>query len=375
MDNNIRNQLMDIYFENFQDKIVMDEDLKGYYQRVDEEDLKKVLGTYLLIQEDVTLLDKVPFSENYEKEEVVDYFLKNYEEIYGTIFLMLDDSMVKQWRSLLKMEGHYKVYVRKDWLSFSIEFIRKLYMFKLGQVNYNKEDGMIELCVPKDLLVFTKKLLQQKEFSKKRTYINQICCHVKGLLEAYGLLSLKKLTEVINQIYLKIEEEELESILRKITVQSDDFSLFGEGEEMLVGNICFEDEDEAYAFYESLPEGEYKLFTKKEYRELLEGEYHHKFVAYEELMFYLEHHLNFSEEELDDFDQWYVVDYLNSYQEDKEVANHHLMKNLEKDYDGLKIEDKMVIKKKLATLGKLYPVYYLKGYAEEESKIKESLCV
>lgn len=375
MDDNIRNQIIDMFFKDFQDKIVKNEGLEAFYQSFTKKDLREIFGVYLLIKDDVSVLDVVPFDDENKKKEMVDYLLENYEEIYGTIFLTLDDNIIEQLQMLIKKNGYYKSFVRDEGLSFSIDFISNLFRLKLGKVNYNIENKLIEIYVPKELLEFIKKLLRQKDFSKKRIYINQIHHDVREILEAYGVLSLQDLTKIVNDVFLEIDEEELESILRMVTVISDDLHLFGDGEEMLVGNVCFEDEDEAYTFYESLPEVEYKIFTKEEYEELFEGRYHQKFQVYEELMFYLVSRLDFSEEELENFNEWFVVDYLHSYQEDTEVANHNLMVNLNKDYYELKIEDKAIIKKKLAILGKLYPSYYLKGYAEEEDKMKESLCV
>ena len=375
MENQLHKQIMNLYFENLNDEIVKNETLESYYRSFSEKDLKEFLKIYLLIRDDVTLLNEIPFYEENCKEEMVSYLLEHYEKIYETLLVTMNDSMIEQWNLLMKQKGDYQVYLKEDSLQYSISFVINLQKFKLGKVHYQKEKEILEILIPKDLLNLVKKILHQQTFSNQRREINQISVYVKEILMAYGVLSLEKLTEIMNQVFLKIKKEKLIHILRKIAIVSSDLHVFEDGETVLIGNVSFEDEEEVYTFYESTKEKNYKIFTKEEYEELFDGVYHQKFQAYEELIFYLYNHLGFDEETVNYFEQWFILDYLNSSQEDEEVANYNLMVNLKKDLKELRIEDKAFIKKKLKTLAALYPSYVLKGYARKEEDIKSSYCL
>lgn len=102
MQKNIINSIIDIYFKDCQDKIIRNESLEEYYSSFPKKDLQSILGTYLLIKDDVTYLSEVPYESENTKEEIVDYILDNYKEIYQDLLCVLDDNSFDQWKRLIK---------------------------------------------------------------------------------------------------------------------------------------------------------------------------------------------------------------------------------------------------------------------------------
>lgn len=216
-------------------------------------------------------------------------------------------------------------------------------------------------------------IIREKDFLNKREYISSIYNYTTMILKAYGVLSVDKLHEIMNLVFIEIDQEELITILRMVVLLHNNIHLFENEEICLITDTSFENEDKAYTFYCSLDEGDYKIFTKEEYEELEDGIYHQKFEVYDELIEYLNIDMDLDSEELVSFEHWFILDYLNSYQQDIDQANKNLMINLNKTFPNLKIQDKAIIKRKLSNLGKLYPIYNLKGYAIDEDKINDSI--
>ena len=361
--------IIDNYFNGYQDKINKKESLTSYYNKVTKEDLKMTLGLYTLIKDDVRVLDQVPIQEENTKEEMIQYLIENISEFYFNILSIQENSFVFQLDRLIKAKGHYKQSSVQRGLKYSIEFIIRLKKFHLAQVNYQKELGQLEIQIPVTLLEELKKILANKNFKKENDEYNEVIYNVKKLLNVYGVLPLDKLTKIMKQVFTPIQPKKIATMLRNIDYTNEDINIYGEGKQTLVGNIMFSDIDDAYTFYESLPEGEYKIFTEEEYEDIDDRMYHRKFLPYQELIEYLYSELEMSIPEVEQFEEWYILDYLSSYQKDIDVANQNLMKKLEKEFDTLKLQDKAFIKKRLSTLGNLYPNYGLKGYAIKEKEL------
>lgn len=366
MKEKIIREIVNIWFSECKDKINKNESLEQYYSSFKKKELQQILGNYILIKDDVSILEKVPYNEKNTKEEMIDYLLNNLKEIYKTIFYTMDDNQILQWKKLIKNKGYQKI----NSLEYSINFLNNLKRFKTAKINYDVKNKTIEFCVPKDLLILVKKLINDPNFNKEREYINKIAFTIKMLLKPYGILTIKKLTEIINKTFFNIDEEEVENILRMITVTDNELNIIEHGEEILVTRINYEDIDEIIAFYESMAEGEYKIFTKDEYLILENDIYHCQFQEYNDLLEYLCFALDLNSEEQENFEEWFILDYLNSYQLDEDIANKNLIINLEKSYPNISFQTKATLKKKISNLAKLYPKYNLKGYSVKEKSQK-----
>lgn len=373
MNENIRNVLCDIFFKNYQDNINPKETLKEHYASLKKEDFNNILGIYTLIKDDIEVLAEVPLDEESTIEEMQDYTLTNLEEIYMTILSALSESIITQLSIFIKKSCYYKGSIHDDDFIYSIDFITKLYQLRLGKVNYNKDTRNIEFYIPKELFKLISKIIKNKQFQKTNEEINAISNYTDKILSAYGIISLNKLHEIINKVFIKIDKEDLETMLRKISICFNEINYFGDEGDVIIANSSFEEEDEAYTFYNSLSDGEYKVFTKEEYDLLGEDAYHLNFKAYDELMEYLNYEADLTNEQIALIETEIIIDYLKSYQQDTELANKNLMSKLNGNFSSLKIQDKAIIKKKLSNLGKLYPIYTLKGYAIEEEKIKDNI--
>ena len=373
MNDDLRIGIFKIFFEDKCDDIKKGEKLEEFYNSFDKKELHDILARYVLIRDDLFLLDEVPMGDEFDKKEIVNYLLNNYMDIYRAVFSIYSDEFIFQWKMLLKKKGYCKVNIL-DGLDYSISFIDKLDKFKLAKINYDSNTDILEFLVPSELLNMVKKLLNDKELMTKRERISQIISSVSMVLNVYGVLSLEKLCEVINNVFEEVDMEELFSILRMVTV-IDDRVIFVEDDDInLVAISDFENADDIYEFYNSLEEGDYKLFAKEQYLEIKKGIYHHKFKVYEELVDYLLENTSLMEEELDLFDEFIILDYLESSKSDIEVANKNLMSKFKESFSQFTLQDRIIIKKKLSDLAKLYPNFYLKGSAINEDKLEESYC-
>lgn len=368
MKNAMRDSILELYFSKCTYKINKNENLKDYYQSFSKKELQTILGIYLLIKDDSSLLLEVPFHEQNTKKEIIEYLLNHYPTIYQTTLLTINDELLLQLKNLIHYKGYQKMSIKDGELNYSISFLDKLNQLKLAKLNYDNINKEIELFVPKELLELMKKLIHNKDFLKRRQKISEIGRATQEILSAYGILSLSKLTTILNDKYQKIAEETLEEILRMLSTFNNDLNIFEHDTDILIANCSFEEEDDAFPFYESLEDGEYKLFSKEEYEALYNRQYYQQFSEYRDLMRYLYSNLDLSESEMESFKDMILDDYLSSCQLDEEEAKKNLMINLEKIFPDLSLTVKIIIKKKLSNLAKVYPIFYLKGYSIAEKE-------
>ena len=75
-------------------------------------------------------------------------------------------------------------------------------------------------------------------------------------------------------------------------------------------------------------------------------------------------------DEIYDFDDMFVLDYIFSYQLDANIAKKNLSNNLDKLFMGLNISDKAYISKVILSIAENYPNFNYKGHTYNEIKNK-----
>lgn len=73
-----------------------------------------------------------------------------------------------------------------------------------------------------------------------------------------------------------------------------------------------------------------------------------------------------SNEEIDDFDDMMILDYMFSYQKDPDKAKHNLDVNLAKWFKTLNFGDKAYICNTIKRIARNYPSFNYKGYSYNE---------
>jgi len=364
------NFIVEHFIGIYHDKIDKKLTLQKHYETSNIDELKLLLGTYILVKDDRELLDEVDI-EIKDKDKIINYLIEDTNDLYYNILTTVDDNFIKQLSQLIEENGYLSLEKEELFSKYTVGFLMTLKKYKMAQINCNLKKNIIKVQIPDCLINTISRLLEDPKSNKKRKENNIITSATRKILGVYGVLTMEKLTEIINEVFIKVTSKRLGNILSRLMITDEQINIFKQDNLTLVAGLEFSEKDEAFEFYESLSDGDYKIFTKEEYEELNEGYYHQKFSAYENLINYVEETWNLDEEELEDFEELFILDYLNSYKYDVELANDNLMEKLKKHFNNVTLQDKMVIKKNLVTLGKLYPNFYLKGYAKKEENIKK----
>lgn len=147
----------------------------------------------------------------------------------------------------------------------------------------------------------------------------------------------------------------------------DDINLVKMDKDYLVYGVSFDDDDEAFSFYYSLPDGlNYRIYKKEEYESIMEGTYHHRFNEYYDLCNFLNNEFNMNDSDINVFDDSCVLDYMFAYQLDPDTAKNNLNINLDKYFGKIEFNDKAFICSTIYKLAKNYPSFNFKGHCYNE---------
>ena len=120
--------------------------------------------------------------------------------------------------------------------------------------------------------------------------------------------------------------------------------------------------DTAKEFYNSLDKDiDYKIYKKNELEEIGECTYHFDFDVFSSLYAFLSLKFNMSEDDIFQFDEVFINDYIYSYQVDHDKAEENLNNNLEKLFGKLDIRSKKVITTAILNIARKYPDFKYKG--------------
>ena len=360
MNEKIRKEILSF----FNDKISIKED---YYNSYKKEQLIRLFKLYALAEDNNKELNKAIILSDKNKKEVIEEFKKNRKKLYNNIIKCSDESTIYQLEYYLKKYKKEILEIEEDKLTLSLYFIDFLHANCLAKVNYSKSKRIITFYTPKEILKELENIIKNKKIKKIIKDNTKARNNIRSLLSPYGIISLKDLITIYEKIYHKIKEDDLIEIIIKNTVVDDDLVLSLVEDDYLIYTPVFENEEEALTFYNSLDKKlDYKIFNKKEYEELREGSYHTNYKEYQDIINYLETKTNLDENEIMEFDEDIILDYLYSSQKDEKTAKKNLKNNMPKIYGKLKSKDKTYITKQLEELSKYFPKFNYKGYSNNE---------
>lgn len=367
--NSMEETITELFCSNFKDKIDGDESYDDYISSFTKEQIERLLKINAALEDDNSKLARVLAISIHKKNTVIEEFKQNIKDIYVSMIKSVDEDVIKQLEMYLKEYKSNILEIDLLNLKYSLHFIELLNMNCIAKVKYLKKEKKLYLYTPIEIRKLLKDILKNNEIKKESKKNSKYKSNLHNLIATYGIIPVKKLADIYNNIYEKIDEKTI--IKRVITnaIFDADIKLVTSEEGYIAYGIGFEDEDNALEFFYSLPEDlEYKIYTEKEYMEIGEGVYHYNFKEFDELYDFLEMNFNMSEDEIYDFDDMFVLDYIFSYQLDADVAKRNLSNNLDKQFKKLNISDRAYISKLILSIARNYPNFNYKGHTYNEVK-------
>lgn len=365
----IEKTIIELFCSKFKDKIDQGESFDQYVSSFIKEQIERLLKINAVMEENNQKFAHVLSVSIHKKSDVVKELKQSIREIYTNIIKNINEEVINQLEMYIKEYTSNIIEFNLSKMKYSLHFIELLNSSCMAKVKYLKEENKLYLYTPMEVRTILKGILKSQEVKKmcKKSSIYKSNLH--NLIATYGIIPLKKLNEIYNKVYEKIDQNTLTQRIIINAMFDDEIKLIPTEDGDIVYGIEFENEDVALEFFHSLSDDiEYKMYKQEEYQEIGEGTYHSNFKELDDLYDFLKVNFNMSEDEIYDFDDMFVLDYLFSYQIDADVAKKNLSNNLEKQFIRLNIGDKAYISKAILSIARNYPNFNYKGHTYNEVK-------
>lgn len=367
--NDVERAITEMFLTQFKDTIRENQNYDEYISSFTKKQLERLLKINAVIDSDTSKLAHVLSISFHKKYIVIEEFINQAKEIYTKVLKNVDESILQQFEIFLKQYDNNVLELDLQNFKYSLHFIEILNVNCIAHVKYLSKEQKLYLFTPIEIRNILKEILKDKNLKKENKKTSICVKNIFNLIATYGVISIKELNEIYNQIYGKMEEQTLIKQLLINELFDDKIKLIHTDDGYLAYGIEFEDEDEVLGFFYSLPSDlDYKIYTKDEYSQIGEGTYHHNFNEFENLLDFLELNFNMSKEEIYHFDGMFILDYIYSYQLNDNIAKGNLKSNLEKQYKLLNIHDKLFISKSILSIARCYPNFNYKGHSYNEVK-------
>ncbi len=357
------------FLSMYKDKIKEEETYKEFLSSFTKDSLERLFKMNALITNDSKELAKAYLISNKNKKEIMEELEKQNKKIYSNLLKNADEMMIKQLEYYLKSYQKNLMVIQLNQLRISLHFISFLNENCLAKVNYSKSKKTVTLETPSELRKLLGNIIKDKKIIKNSKKIRIEKEQIHNLIATYGVILLSDLCKIYNKVYRK---ETRDSLLDKIIISQiyeDEIQIAPVEDDYMIYGISFEDEDDALSFYYSLDEKlDYKIYNKEEYKEIGEAEYFTGIEEYGKVYHYLEKLFSNKEEEINDFIEAMIIDYIFSYQIDEEEADSNYQKNIKRGYPNIKEKERKELLKRIKVLASYYPNYRNKGYSDQEIK-------
>lgn len=369
MEEKIRETFLSLY----KDKIKENESYKEYMSSYNKDQIERLFKIYAVIMNDNKELSKFTTLFSKTKKNIIKELDLNKKKIYTTLIKCIDENIYSQLIFYLERYKGNIIEVKSNQLRVSLHFIEFLTTNCLAKVKYSKNKKIITFYTPKELREDLKSILKNRKL-KKLTKINGVIKeNLHNIISAYGVIPVKRLNKIYDKTYGKIDYNFLIDKILINCLFDDDIRLTLVDDDYYAYGVTFENEDECLEFYYSLPEKlDYKVYKKKEYSQIGSGTYHRNTKEWEGLKNYLQEKYEMDDNDIINFDEEIVLDYLFSYQVDVKEAKKNLKNNIGLLFENFKPKDRTYITKSIEEISKNYPNYNYKGYSFNEINDKKN---
>lgn len=308
---------------------VKSESLEEFLTNHKTKELVKMCLIALLEQVDANELLKIRSYINKPKREIIDFINNNLEKILYGYLEMFSDYELEQLKILMNRNGK-KVYFTKK--NLSLGFLTFIKYHVLGNVQYDKEEDYVKVFIPNEFIKIFRKGLKDYNLLERNKHI-QVVSHIIDLIVcAYGVIPLKKIHEIFEKIMYKIDIDELIKIMFINCAHTENMFSCSYRKKQLIYGVDFTCDDDAIEFYKK-QDGEYKVFSLKDYEALSDGSYMYNLKSYNNLANYLIEKYELSNADLDYIDDYIIHDFMICSQIDPSLAETYFKNKFKKMFD------------------------------------------
>ena len=282
-------------------KVIRGESLSKYLESFKNQELERLL----LVGSSISDIDSNLKSKT--KKDIIKQIKGNLKEIVESYIKIAEPIFLKEFKKIVSKGGYIKSYVSDFDINFG--FILYVKKFSLAKVYYDKEKHTIEIYMPKGFVDVIKSALNNKKIKDYNKDYNNIISHVDAVTDTYGVITLDKLNEIINEQIKEVDRDFLTEMLLNSNVTDKPFSYEEYENTDLIYSLSFDNVKEAYEFYKKTS-GEYFDFRKYEFEEINDGKYLDNLKSYKEFVNYLTDNYYDFEDEMEDIKLLIVKDFL-----------------------------------------------------------------
>lgn len=314
----------------YNQKIEKDESLDSYLNSFHTDDLFKL---YLFYAFERGKYDEVEKIEKYSKKKLVTCIKKDLEDIVCSVVRILDDEKNKEIKELFKDTNYIEVKpFRERFDLFLPMFLRN---YSLAKMSYDK--GILCIFIQEEIAQVLRRTLDDQEIISSNIETNKIYNFIIGIVNAYGIIPIDKVYEILIDNDFKLTFNELTYILECKMLVDERVHIHHSKDDgkILVCGIEFDEENLALDFYSKM-QGNYKKFTKKEYEMFYNDTYIETLNSYKELVKYLEY--NYDIEDISVIKDLLILDYVEVSQLDSLKANNNLEEHIKEFFEVDKLQ-------------------------------------
>ncbi len=311
--------------------------------------LVKMCLTSLIVNYETDELEKINTYFNKPKKEIINYINNNIEDILYGYLLMFDDTELEQLKLVIN-KNQKKLYFSKE--KITIGFLNFIKEKALGNVEYIKDEDYVKVFMPKEYIKVFKNGLNDEYLLEKNRHIQQISRFINLMINAYGVITARKLHELFEKIMYEIDFEELmEIVIINLAHTENCFYCNYKNDELIYG-IDFDTAEDAIEFYKK-QEGEYKIFSLDDYEALFDVSYMYTLKSYDKLIDYLTEKYELSDDDIDYINDFFIADYITCSQTKPSLAIENFKFKFKEQFDS----DYKTINELLILLKNLYNEY------------------
>ena len=311
-------------------KKVKEETLEEYLSGITKDELARLAFFQAFADQDYEDIFKIKNLKKMSKKDIINYITDNLDKILKCFIKVMSENCLIQLKKIISKQNDINYDMSKLNLSFhTLGFLKS---FSLAKVEFNKQTEVLKIYFPKEFVTILEKCLTDVNILDENRKFNKVCDYVESTLEIYGIIPLSQIHEIFERQLLKIELEQLEHIIEIKNIIDDVFVLCNYENDKLICEMDFTDKDDAINFYEK-QKGNYKKYGKKTLEMIKNDTYVETLKSYKKFVNYLCRNFDDVSEDIEEIKNFIVLDYINSAQISKEIADINFKNNIDKMFD------------------------------------------